>query len=292
MRGLEEVLGSVRPRLLVVVGDVNSTMACSVVAAKAQLPIAHVEAGLRSFDRSMPEEINRLVTDALSEILFTTCADGVRNLRQEGVSEDRICQVGNVMIDSLQRYLARAQEVEGVVPHGLENYALVTLHRPSNVDSEPALRDIVEILEAVARIIPVIFPVHPRTLGRLREFNLAARLGESDVELLEPQSYLRFLHLLDGATVVLTDSGGVQEETTVLGIPCLTMRPNTERPVTIDLGTNILVERRRDQIVELSERALNGEWKPHSIPEGWDGKAALRIEEQLAKWLQKVKLDS
>ena len=285
MRRFEQTLGKIDPRALLVVGDVNSTLACSLVAAKMEVPIAHIEAGLRSFDRSMPEEVNRLVTDVLSALHFTTCDDADENLRREGIEEEKIRQVGNVMIDSLLRYVPVAKQLGRMLPNEVERYCLVTLHRPSNVDSSESLLRIVEILERVAAHLAVVFPVHPRTHQRLEGFELTKRLEDAGVHLLEPQSYLRFLKLLLGATVVLTDSGGIQEETTVLGVPCLTVRPNTERPITIDQGTNVLVGTDLQRIEDCVLQALAGKWKVHQTPPGWDGAAAERIEQELAEWL-------
>lgn len=285
MVAFERFLASCRPRMVVVVGDVNSTLACSLVAAKAGIRLAHVEAGLRSFDRSMPEEINRVVTDAVSDILYTSCDDGTKNLLSEGVAIERIQQVGNVMIDTLLRHRTAAESLPSVLPGPVAHngYALLTLHRPANVDSSQTLDHIVTILEDTSRHVQVVFPIHPRTRGSLEQWGLIDRLDAAGVLLLPPQSYLRFLSLMLRAKVVLTDSGGVQEETTVLGIPCLTLRDNTERPVTVELGTNVVIGLDRLQIQAAVLQALEGRWKGGISPPGWDGRAAERITTHLAE---------
>src|SRR5260370_23187695 len=229
----EKVCLKERPDLILVVGDVNSTMACSIVAAKLVIPIAHVEAGLRSFDRTMPEEINRVVTDGLASLLFTTSRDANENLEREGIDASKIHFVGNVMIDTLLKHRQKAADLEIDKP---EQYALVTLHRPSNVDDPDVLGPILDALEVISKSIPVLFPIHPRTAKRIREFGFSLK----SLRLMEPLGYLEFLNLESTATVVLTDSGGLQEETTILGVPCLTLRHNTERPVTIPAGTTVI----------------------------------------------------
>ena len=237
----EKVCLSEKPDLVVVVGDVNSTMACAIVAAKLLIPVAHVEAGLRSFDRAMPEEINRLVTDSLADLLFTTSRDADENLKREGVDPSKIHFVGNVMIDTLLKHREKAAALRIEKP---KQYALVTLHRPSNVDDPKVLGPILQALEEISRTMPVLFPIHPRTQKRVRDFGLSLNNG---VRTMEPLGYLEFLNLESSATVVLTDSGGLQEETTILGVPCLTLRHNTERPVTITHGTNIMTGPDRDR---------------------------------------------
>jgi UDP-N-acetylglucosamine 2-epimerase (non-hydrolysing) len=288
MAKFEPVLQSERPDLVLVVGDVNSTLACSVTAAKLGVPVAHVEAGLRSFDRTMPEEINRIVTDSVSELLFTTCEEANEHLRREGVAPERIHFVGNVMIDTLLRHreLARRSTIRTQLSLDGGPYALVTLHRPSNVDEADGLREILEALTTLGRELPVVFPVHPRTRRRLEEFGLSGRLAGGQVRLTEPLGYLEFLNLMMGARVVLTDSGGIQEETTVLGVPCLTLRPNTERRVTITHGTNRLVALKAAAIVDAARQAVApGSGEPR-VPPLWDGRAAERIVSVLERWAQ------
>jgi UDP-N-acetylglucosamine 2-epimerase (non-hydrolysing) len=266
----EKVCLDNKPDLVLVVGDVNSTMACTIVAAKLLIPVAHVEAGLRSFDRGMPEEINRVVTDALASILFTTSRDADENLKREGVDESKIFFVGNVMIDTLMKHRDKAAALKMEKP---ERYALVTLHRPSNVDDPSVLQGILGALDEISKSIPVLFPIHPRTAKSIQDFGLSM----NGIRTMDPLGYLEFLHLEASATVVLTDSGGLQEETTILGVPCLTLRNNTERPVTITDGTNIMVGPNKARILDAFRRILNGDWKPSGPPEFWDGQAADRI---------------
>ncbi len=282
MELFEPVVVREKPDWVVVVGDVNSTLACALVCAKLGVPVAHVEAGLRSRDRTMPEEINRLLTDQLADLLLTPSADADRNLLAEGIPAERIKLVGNVMIDSLFKHLeraagSRAREELGVAG---EPYAVVTLHRPSNVDDRATFERILAALEAVAARLAVVFPVHPRTRRQIEEFGLAGRVEASaGLRLVEPLGYLDFLRLYSGAALVLTDSGGIQEETTALGIPCLTLRENTERPVTIELGTNRLVGTDTERIVSAAFEALAGERAGRSarVPPLWDGRTAERI---------------
>jgi UDP-N-acetylglucosamine 2-epimerase (non-hydrolysing) len=290
MAELEKVIQADRPDVVVVVGDVNSTMAAAITAAKLCVPVAHVEAGLRSFDRSMPEEINRVVTDAVSDLLFVSEASGLENLDREGVAKKKLFFVGNVMIDSLLMNIEQARNRRtwgrfGVFPRG---YALLTLHRPSNVDSQGALEGILSGIIEISRSLPVVFPVHPRTRNRILEFGKKdVFANEADptpgsgrtsrIILSDPLSYLEFLSLESEAKIVLTDSGGIQEETTVLGIPCLTIRENTERPVTVAVGTNVLVGPSGKRIVQETDRVMRGEFKRGSVPELWDGKTAERI---------------
>ncbi len=286
MVAFEKLLAERGQLLVVVVGDVDSTLACSLTAAKARVPVAHVEAGLRSGDRSMPEEINRIVTDAVSDLLLTTCDDGTANLEREGVPPHRIRQPGNVMIDTLMRFLPKARSLEPWpgVP-AAERYVLCTLHRPSNVDDEGSLREVTAILRATAELAPVILPLHPRTTRNLARFGLNDELRHPRIHPLPALSYLNFLRVVLGASVVLTDSGGIQEETTVLGIPCVTLRPNTERPVTVELGTNVLAGLDRGEVTAHVAAALAGRWKPHRVPEGWDGAAAERVVDELERFL-------
>jgi UDP-N-acetylglucosamine 2-epimerase (non-hydrolysing) len=269
-----------RPEYVLVVGDVNSTMAASLVAAKLGIRLGHVEAGLRSFDREMPEEINRLVTDALADDLFTSCADAAPNLLREGVPRERIHFVGNVMIDSLIAHRDRAARGDVLDRLGVEpkRYVLVTLHRPSNVDVAETFRAILGALGRISQEQPVLFPVHPRTRKRIAEFGLDDLLAaHADLRLIDPLGYLDFLKLMDNTALAVTDSGGIQEETTYLEVPCLTVRKNTERPVTVSEGTNTLVGVDPDRIVEAGLEALRSGGKRGRIPELWDGKTAGRI---------------
>jgi UDP-N-acetylglucosamine 2-epimerase (non-hydrolysing) len=282
MEAFEKVLLAERPDWVIVVGDVNSTVACSLVATKMSppVPVAHVEAGLRSRDRTMPEEINRVITDTLSDLLFTTSADADRNLRAEGIDRRRIHRVGNLMIDTLRRHLRSADGAAVMREHGIARpFALLTLHRPSNVDDPDALRRIFGALEEVGRDLPIIFPVHPRTVKTLRDFGLGHlndRNG-SAVRHIQPLGYLDFLHLQKRAALVLTDSGGIQEEASILGVPCLTLRDNTERPVTITHGTNRLVGTDPDRIVAAARRVLRRPTRRKRTIPLWDGRAAARI---------------
>jgi len=295
MIAFEKAVLELKPDLVLVVGDVNSTLACSLVSAKLMIPVAHVEAGLRSFDRSMPEEINRVLTDSISSFLFVTEPSGRDNLLREGVAEDNIFFVGNVMIDTLAENARRVRNGEAVRPLGdfSGDYAALTLHRPSNVDDPATFSRIISALEATAAEAPVFFPAHPRTVNNIRRFGLddhfAAWDGASTpagkIFIMEPLGYLEFLSLTMNAKIVLTDSGGIQEETTWLGVPCATIRENTERPVTVDVGTNILVGSDAGKISAAAAAALRGDWKKGSIPELWDGHAAPRIVSKLESLL-------
>lgn len=277
MLRFEPVLQEYRPDWVFVVGDVNSTLACSLVCSKLGVKVAHVEAGLRSFDRSMPEEINRLLTDQIADLLFTPSVDGNQNLLREGIPEEKICLVGNVMIDTLVHLLPKAEtRWEGLRRRfRLDRYVLVTLHRPSNVDEEGPLKEILTALGEIGKEVTVLFPVHPRTRRRIEDFRLVPP-GEG-VRLLEPLGYLDFLALQANASLVLTDSGGIQEETTYLQVPCLTARPNTERPVTITSGTNQLVESRYSALVSAMRERLERGASNQPLPPLWDGRAAERI---------------
>ena len=284
----EKVLAQQKPDLVVVVGDVNSTMACSIVGAKMEIPVAHVEAGLRSFDRTMPEEVNRLVTDSLSDFLFVSEPSGMENLKREGVAEKKMFLVGNVMIDSLVYYRAKAARFDSAKKLGLsrKEFTLVTLHRPSNVDEKDGLEKILSIFEQLSQKTTIVFPVHPRTTKMLAQFGLDKNAGSiKRLILLEPIGYLEFLNLMDQAQLILTDSGGIQEETTFLGIPCLTLRENTERPITVELGTNELCGLDVDRVVKRSYAALEGNGKKGRVPELWDGKTAERIASVISKRL-------
>jgi UDP-N-acetylglucosamine 2-epimerase (non-hydrolysing) len=276
----ETVVLDGKPDLVVVYGDVNSTVASALVCAKLMVPVAHVEAGLRSFDRTMPEEVNRLLTDQLSDLLFTPSEDGNDNLKREGVDPGKVHLVGNVMIDTLIRMLPKAAErLPKNVP---EDYVLVTLHRPSNVDDIDWLTSLVEVLQDISCELPVLFPVHPRTRQRMAELEIWSSHKYTGFQLLKPAPYLEFLALQSRARVVITDSGGIQEETTFLGVPCLTVRDNTERPITVDVGTNVLVGRNTQQIRKEVASVLAGRAKRGSIPPLWDGHAAERIAAVIA----------
>ncbi len=286
MLRLEEVLLTQRPGLVLVYGDVNSTVAAALVCAKLLIPVGHVEAGLRSFDRTMPEEINRRLTDQIADLLFTPSEDGNANLAREGIPAEKVHLVGNVMIDTLVQLLpvalARWQDgrftVQGLtVDPG--RYILTTLHRPSNVDDPTMLEQIMAALSDIGQQLPVIFPIHPRTRQRLQNTQYAIR--NTQLYLVEPLSYLDFLALQRHAALVITDSGGIQEETTYLGVPCLTVRENTERPVTVTLGTNQLVGRDMGRLRQAANRILNGQVQPHQIPPLWDGRAGERIAETI-----------
>lgn len=289
MQSFEPVVLKEEPDWVVVVGDVNSTLACALVCSKLGIKVAHVEAGLRSRDRTMPEEINRLLTDQISDLLLTPSEDADVNLRAEGISDERIRFVGNVMIDSLFNQLKRAEasRIREDLDVAQRDYATLTLHRPSNVDDPVIFSRILNALEQISRRLPLIFPVHPRTRARLNEFGLAERIARSEnLRLIEPLGYLDFLRLYSGSRLVLTDSGGIQEETTALSIPCLTLRENTERPVTVELGTNQIVGTSTERITAAAFLALDA--APESrqrarIPPLWDGHTADRILDALQK---------
>ena len=325
MKRFEEVLLQEKPDLLIVVGDVNSTLACALVASKVSFDangtkplIAHVEAGLRSFDRSMPEEINRILTDHLADLLFVTEESGIKNLRQEGISDRKIHFVGNTMIDSLLAFKQKA-DMSPILstlglggngstsgsPNSASRYALLTLHRPSNVDQQDTFLNILEGLQDLAQACPIIFPVHPRTRKRIEEFHLERYFTTSSetneggerfrtnpigsIRLVAPMGYLDFVCLMQHAALVVTDSGGIQEETTCLGIPCVTVRENTERPVTVQMGTNILAGTSQEGIRCATQKQLG--WKGiRSVPEAWDGKSAERILEIICREVEKTRL--
>lgn len=276
MTGFEQVCNEAKPDYVIVVGDVNSTIACALVSVKLGIRTAHVEAGLRSGDRAMPEEINRLATDAIVDDLFVTEESGRQHLLREGVDPQRIHFVGNTMIDSLHYALPKTETSTiharlGVTAGG---YVLVTMHRPSNVDSPEQLRMLMDVVAHVSSDMPVVFPVHPRTRKKIAEFGITI---PASVILLDPVGYVEFLSLMKAAALVLTDSGGIQEETTALGVPCVTSRTTTERPITVECGTNILVEPTRESILDAVARVLRGDGPKGSIPPLWDGKAAERI---------------
>jgi UDP-N-acetylglucosamine 2-epimerase (non-hydrolysing) len=277
MMHFEEVFVNEKPDLVLVVGDVNSTLACSVVSAKLHIPVAHVEAGLRSFDRAMPEEINRIVCDSISDFLFTTCEDGNRNLIKEGHGKSKVFFVGNVMIDTLLKFKRKAlkSDILGQLNIKRNEYAILTLHRPSNVDNKETFQEIINALKNISDKITIIFPIHPRTRKQIEKFKFFSFFDV--VKCVEPVGYLDFLNLMINSRFALTDSGGIQEETTILDIPCLTLRENTERPITIKEGTNILVGTDEKRIVKEAKNILNGNYKTGRHPKFWDGKAAQRI---------------
>lgn len=279
MARFEPVVLEKKPDIVLVYGDVNSTVAAALVCSKLGIKVGHVEAGLRSFDRTMPEEINRLLTDQLADILFTPSEDGDINLQREGIAAEKIYRVGNVMIDSLVRLLPAAERCNGNGVPG--RFALVTLHRPANVDDGRVLKSILESLLEINRDLHVVFPVHPRTRHRIAEFGIDA----SKLHLLDPMPYIEFLALQRRATVVITDSGGIQEETTYLGVPCLTMRNNTERPATIEFGTNVVIGQDGARLKTELARVLSGNKKTNRVPPLWDGHASDRIADVLEKML-------
>ncbi len=286
MLAFEKVLLEHQPDAVVVVGDVNSTMACAITATKMHIPVAHVEAGLRSFDHDMPEEINRLITDAIADMLLTTSRNANKNLQNKGVPAEKIFFVGNVMIDTLTQHRDKAKKLKTADKHNLKagNYALLTLHRPSNVDNPDVFGGILDALTTIQQDIPILFPAHPRTRKQMEEFGFAERLAAApNLHIIEPLGYLAFLDLMMHARMMLTDSGGIQEETTILGVPCLTLRANTERPITITEGTNILVGSDPEKIIAAATAVLTGNSKSGNIPELWDGRSADRIVTALQK---------
>lgn len=283
MKRFEPVLEHVRPQAVLVVGDVNSTLACALVAVKRGVRVIHVEAGLRSYDRTMPEEINRVLTDQISDLLFTTERSAEANLAREGIDRTRVHFVGNVMIDTLYRNLEQAVPAAETLGTALMQYAVLTLHRPSNVDHPQTLAALLDVVAELNRRLPVVLPLHPRTRANVDKFGLADRLD--GLHVLPPVGYLEMLGLMRDARVVLTDSGGIQEETTALGVPCLTLRDNTERPITIDEGTNTLVGTDPAAIRAALDLVLRGAGKAGRIPEYWDGRAAMRIAHTVKDWL-------
>ena len=296
MRRFEEGCCRLQPGLVIVAGDVNSTLACSLTAVKLHIPIAHIESGLRSFDRSMPEEINRLLTDAISDLLFTTEESGNHNLHREGIPEEKIHFVGNTMIDSLVHcypLLHRSKLREPLATLNSTAYFIATIHRPANVDDPSRLSEVIDTLTSASQIAPLFFVTHPRTRERLHQLNERHVLvdicdGVDEIRrglvyLLPPLGYLEFLQLVSKSAAVMTDSGGVQEETTFLGIPCLTLRQGTERPVTVELGTNRIVGLDRRTILSCLDRIMEGHWKRASVPPLWDGRAAERVVDVLRK---------
>jgi UDP-N-acetylglucosamine 2-epimerase (non-hydrolysing) len=286
MIGFEKICLDQNPSLVVVGGDVNSSLACALVAAKLMIPVAHVESGLRSFDRSMPEEINRVLTDHMGTLLFTTEQSANENLQREGISSSRVYFVGNSMIDTLRSHLDKALEVAAWRQFSVEPgcYGLVTLHRPSNVDDPSALTEIAFALKEISSELPLLFPVHPRTRERILRFGL----DWDHVRLIPPLGYFEFLGLMARARLVLTDSGGIQEETTALGVSCVTIRPNTERPITITIGTNRLAAAKRTEIADAARSALSQTGVRYALPQLWDGRTASRIVDVFEKWFGKL----
>lgn len=301
MQRFEPVVDEENPDAVLVVGDVNSTIACALVAVKKGIPVIHVEAGLRSFDRGMPEEINRILTDQISEVLYTTERSALRNLKAEGIDISKIQFVGNVMIDTLHANLARSippielfSRYECDLPDttGDRDYGVVTLHRPANVDSKKVLEALLNTLIDISKDLPLIFPVHPRTLARIEHFGFHEILKDAQIFLLPPLGYLEMLGLMSKARIVLSDSGGIQEETTALGVPCLTLRNNTERPITVDEGTNTIVGSDPEVIRSCFKDVMSTGGKAGRIPEFWDGHAAERIAESVVEILQMRKQSS
>jgi len=280
MERLEPVILKEKPNLVIVVGDVNSTLAGALCAAKLRMKIAHVEAGLRSFDQRMPEEINRLLTDHISDFLFVTEPSGVRNLIKEGVSKAKIFYVGNIMIDALLKLKVKSEKLKVYEKFNVKprEYAVLTLHRPENVDDKKIFSEILESLYEIQKKIKLIWPVHPRTVKQLN--NLIVKQCRN-IYLIKPVGYLEMLNLMQNTKFVMSDSGGIQEETTVLGVPCLTLRKNTERPVTVDVGTNIIVGNKKERIIREAKKILAGREKKGKIPKYWDGKTAKRIVTEL-----------
>lgn len=294
MRRFEPVLDEKKPSCVLVVGDVNSTLACTLVAVKKGIPVVHVEAGLRSYDRAMPEEINRILTDQIANILYTTERSATANLTREGISEERVRFVGNVMIDSLLNNREKARNPQetlrdnGFDPASIsvpQGYGVVTMHRPSNVDEPEVLRSLLAVLREISESLPLVFALHPRTKGNIERFGLGHLINTPQMIMLPPQGYLEILGLMADARIVLTDSGGLQEETTALGVPCLTMRENTERPITVEQGTNTMVGRDVEAIRWHTQETLAGRGKSGRVPELWDGHAAERIASDIAGWL-------
>ncbi len=287
MELFEDVCLDYKPDAILVVGDVNSTMACSLVASKLGIKIIHLEAGLRSFDRRMPEEINRLVTDSIADLLLTPSEDGNQNLIKEGIPESKIKFVGNIMIDTLFHFLPKAKKTNILDNLNLKEkeYIALTLHRPSNVDDETNLKNIFDTLIKIQKDIKIVFPIHPRTLKNLTNFGFENDIKNAqNLILTEPLGYLEFQKLMSNSKFVITDSGGIQEETTALKIPCITVRENTERPITIWEGSNELVGLDMDKLYCFSQKAINNEWKKSSIPKFWDGKTAIRVVSEIENY--------
>lgn len=288
MKGLEKCFMKTRPGLVLVVGDVNSTLAASLTCSKMGIPVAHIEAGLRSHDLLMPEEINRIITDRLSKYLFTTSEDAHVNLENEGINMKNVFFTGNVMIDTLRHLLPEAKKISNVLPqYGVKknNYALLTLHRPSNVDDKKTFLRIIKALSTISKYLPVVFPIHPRTEKQINIFKLKRFFDNSNIKLVRPIGYLDNLNLMMNSKFVLTDSGGIQEETTVLKIPCLTLRENTERPITAEVGSNTVVGTDTNRILSEFDKIMSNKYKKGKIPKYWDGKSSERIVKILERKL-------
>lgn len=283
----EKVCFAEKPDIVIVVGDVNSTLACSIVSKKLDIKLAHVEAGLRSNDMTMPEEVNRILTDAVSDFLFVSEESGLKNLKNEGKKDEQIFFVGNVMIDNLYYYINKMNTTknESDTASLKEKYGVVTLHRPSNIDIKSTYQGIIEALIEISRDMPLVFPIHPRSRKNMESFGLLELVNSSNIKLQPPLSYIEFLELWKDANIVFTDSGGIQEETTALGVPCFTLRKNTERPITVDEGTNTLVGNTKETIIDAYSHFKMGKSKQGRIPELWDGKSAKRIVDVLLKGL-------
>lgn len=295
MQRFEPVLDEHQADAVLVVGDVNSTIACALVASKKHIPVIHVEAGLRSYDRAMPEEINRVLTDQIADLLYTTERNAQANLIREGVAPERIRFVGNVMIDTLKKHVRQATpaaETLANIPGGSaivsagQNFALLTMHRPSNVDDEQTLRGLIETVVQASERLPIVFPVHPRTQARIEQFGLKEMIAEANIVTTGPLGYMELLGLMSKAKLVLTDSGGIQEETTALGVPCITLRENTERPITVEQGTNTIVGANSALILQTLDEVLAKGGKQGRQPELWDGQAAVRIAKDLEQWFE------
>lgn len=289
MTGLEKEFMRIKPVLAIVVGDVNSTLSAAIVTSKMNIPLAHVEAGLRSYDKNMPEEINRVVTDRLSEYLFTPSRDAVKNLLKEGIERKKIYFTGNIMIDTLRRFISKSHYSHVLRKYMLKKkeFCLLTLHRPSNVDEKPALEKIARAIRKISGTTTVIFPVHPRTQLKIAEFHLSKYFTAPGVIMTEPIGYIETIALMANARLVITDSGGLQEETTYLKVPCLTLRENTERPVTVTLGTNTIVGTNSELLLKKYNEILSGKYKKGKQPEFWDGNTSKRIADVLRKKLLK-----
>ncbi|MFI5145336.1 MAG: non-hydrolyzing UDP-N-acetylglucosamine 2-epimerase [Ignavibacteria bacterium] len=287
LSGLEKIFMAIKPEMIIAAGDVDSTLAAALAASKLCIPVAHVEAGLRSFDMMMPEEVNRIITDRLSDLLFTHSPEAKDNLVREGISPEKIYFVGNVMIDMLKTMLGKARNASYLKKYGLKkgNYALLTLHRPSNVDEKRVLENLLLTIRKISKMVPVIFPVHPRSKAKISGYKLEHIVEGSNIIMTAPLGYMENLSILKDAKFVLTDSGGIQEETTYLHIPCLTLRENTERPVTAAIGTNTIVGNNRKIILTMTRSIMKGSYKPGKVPKFWDGNSAQRIYEIIKRRL-------